>query len=184
MANLTKHIGDNLDSTFERLLATGGTDVKILFIRDDNVADQAQLQMIAESDRWSDAGLERVERGEYGAAISLFWMSLAHERIIGSPFRLANDYGNLGLAYLSLGHPKEARAALDESLRLYSTANSAAGAAKTYYALAQWEILEKSWPRAYEFARRSLLLFEKHQHRSAKSARELLEWIGARLSAE
>jgi tetratricopeptide (TPR) repeat protein len=143
--------------------------------------DEARLlKLISTANDISSAGREKVDDGQYGAAISLLWTSLYYERMVGSPFRIANDYGNLGTAYLLFEMFDEAQAALEESLRLYAVANSATGAAKSYYWFSKWYIRKKDLLRAHECARRSLLLFEKHQHRFAARARELLQWIATK----
>jgi hypothetical protein len=76
---------------FERLLATGGDDLMTTEIRKGNADDEARIQTITAAARFSNEGLERLRDGKCGEAISMFWMSLAYERTLRSPFRLAND---------------------------------------------------------------------------------------------
>jgi tetratricopeptide (TPR) repeat protein len=170
---------DDLQSGFDRLLAEGGSDVLKTTIREGHLGDEARVRAMTAASEYSDAGRERLERREYAAAVSAFWMSLSYELVLKSPFRLANDYGNLGMAYLMLGYLVESRAALDESLKLYTEANSAAGAAKTYYWLARCEVRKGNLANARRFANWSLKLFEKQQHPFTASASELFEWIDA-----
>jgi hypothetical protein len=201
MADATKQLNYDPDAAFENLLANGGPDVGELLDerllrkwgwnqrwRGDSGATDAdasiasldnpneQRRLMTSANTIANTARDKLALQEYDGAIAELWMSIYHERVIGSPFRLANDS-----AYFLRGNLMEARAALNESLRLYTVGNSASGAAKTYYWLSQWELSQKNVVRAYEFARRSVLLFEKHQHKFTGMARTLLQEIGARI---
>jgi tetratricopeptide (TPR) repeat protein len=170
------------EEVFVRLLEQGGPDVMTTTFEEGNRADEERRKIMDAASQWSSRASESFARKEYALAVSLSWMSLAIERTLGSPFRQANDYGNIGNGYLALGYVPEAEAAYRESLRLYALGNSAGGAAKAYFGLAQCKIRLQNLPGARELARRSVALFEKHQHEFTIAAQDLLEWINAKES--
>lgn len=180
--NSIPEVLEESEEVFRRLLEQGGPDVMTTIFVEGNRADEAREKVIDAASAFSSRANESFARKEYAVAVGLYWMSLAIERTLGSPFRRANDYGNIGNGYLALGYLPEAEAAFKESLRLYALGNSATGAAKAYFGLAQCKYRLQNLSGARELARRSAALFEKHQHKFTTAAQDLLEWIKAKES--